>query len=129
MSLSGLTRDRIILRRGDVSVALPGPVPGPRAREVRRQTLGRAASGLVYTYDKGVATSEVELAFKSLSDQQKSDLASFFANEANGVMNTFTYIDPAGVEHTARFLLSALDFRRLAPSLWSVTLTLELSSA
>ena len=118
----------ITLQKGATTVALPDPLPGYPVRAIQRQAVGRTAGGTVYVYDKGVETYEVELPFESLSNSEKSDLASFFDNEAQGCLQTFTYTDSNGAERTARFLNPRLAFVKVAANVWDVRLRLELSS-
>ena len=117
----------VTFQKGAASVTLPGPVPGSSAREAKRQAVGRSAGGSVYVYDKGVAVYEVSLTFESLTDQEKADLVVFFHDEAEGVLNTFTYTDSRGTEFTARFIGPELSLEKVAQNVWDVALVLELS--
>lgn len=116
----------ITLQKGQSSITLPGPAPGSQAAERRSQVTGRAASGQLYCYDKGVRSFTVELAFESLTDQEKASLMSFFDDAANGAMETFTYTDSGGRTFTARFAGAELAWRKVAQNVWDVTFALEL---
>ncbi len=118
----------ITFQQGQTSVSLPGPVPGSSARQVKRQASGRTASGQLYTYDKGVRTFAVTLAFESLSDSEKDSLISFFHTNANGMMNSFTYTDSAGDTFTARFASPEIGLRKVAQNVWDASFELELSA-
>jgi len=111
---------------GETSVTLPDPAPGYPVRSERRQAVGRTAGGQVYVYDKGVTTTEAILPFESLTDAEKAALAAFFADEAEGAANTFTYTDSHAAAHTARFLDPSLDFVKVAGGVWDVRVRLEL---
>ena len=111
---------------GETTVTLPDPAPGYPVRSARRQAVGRTAGGQTYVYDKGVTTTEALVPFESLTDAEKAALAAFFADEAEGAANTFTYTDSAAVAHTARFLDPRLDFVKVAGGVWDVRVRLEL---
>lgn len=117
----------VTFEKGATSLTLPGPAPGSQPRQVKRQALGRAAGGQVYAYDKGVTTYQLTLRFESLTDQEVSDLVSFFGDTALGVMNTFTYTDSRGTSYTARFLQPEVSLTKVAQNVWDVELLLELN--
>jgi hypothetical protein len=102
-------------------------VPGSDAAHRKRQVAGRAASGQLYTYDKGVQSYAVDLVFESLTDVEKSALMSFFQSAADGVMNSFTYTDSAGNTFAARFARPEIALRKVAQNVWDAAFTLELS--
>lgn len=110
------------------TVTLPEPPPGTPVRAVRRDVIGRTAGGTVYVYEKGVETFEVELAFESLSDGEKTTLTDFFDDTTDGCLNTFTYTDSNGTARTARFLEPHLEFTKVSANVWDVRIRLELSS-
>jgi len=116
----------VSFQRSATILALPGPVPGSIVRQTKRQAVGRTAGGALYTYDKGVSAWGATLTFESLSDEEKSDLVSFFHDVANGVMNSFTYTDSTGHEFTARFASPDITLRKVAQNVWDVTVELEL---
>ena len=109
------------------TVTLPNPTPGLEAGHVKHQAVGRAASGELYAYDKGVQGYTVDLTFAALTDEQKSDLMTFFHTVANGVMNAFTCTDPGGNPFTARFARPEIALRKVAQNIWEATLALELN--
>ena len=109
------------------SVELPGPAPGGEIAERKQQAVGRTVDGQAYAYDKGTQIYETTLALESLSDSEKSDLVSFFHDDAEGVLNTFTYTDSRGTSFTARFTRPDLVLKKVAQNVWDVTLTLELT--
>ncbi len=112
---------------GSTTVSLPDPSPDYPVRDVLRQAVGRTAGGTVFVYQKGVQTYEAELSLAALSDTQKGDLTDFFADEAEGCRNTFTYTDPNSNAFTARFLDPTLEFVKAGSNVWDVILHLELS--
>lgn len=118
----------ITLALGETTVTLPDPSPGYPVWAVKRQFLGRTAGGAIYAYDKGVQTFEVELPFESLTDTEKTALADFFADTAEGGLRTFTYTDSNATAYTARFLEPSLSFVKVSAKVWDVRLHLELSS-
>jgi len=118
----------VSFQSGQTTVTLPGPVPGSTVRQVKRQVAGRTASGQLYTYDKGVRTFRVVLAFESLSDAEKDSLITFFHESANGVMNSFAYTDSAGASFTARFASAEIALRKVAQNVWDVSFELELNA-
>jgi len=118
----------ITLQSGENTVTLPDPLPGYPVRAVQRQAVGRTAGGSGYVYDKGVETYEVELPFESLSNSEKTSLATFYDGVAQGSLQTFTYTDSNGTQRTARFLDPRLSFIKVAANVWDVRFRLELSS-
>lgn len=113
---------------GATTVILDGPSSDYPKRQVKRQALGRSAGGTVYTYDKGVATYEIEIELVNLTEALKDSFQSFFDSTINGVTNTFTFKDEAGDNYVARFLSANLEFAKQTKNLYSVRVTLELGS-
>lgn len=114
--------------RDATTVTLPDPLPGTPVRAVRRDVIGRTAGGTVYVYDRGVETYEAELAFQSLTDDEKTDLTDFFDDVTDGCGQAFTYSDSNGAARTARFLEPRLEFTKVSANVWDVRVRLELSS-
>lgn len=79
------------------------------------QSKGRTAGGELFVYDK--APDEVyrlALRFEGLRDSERQDLEDFFVDDAEGMLNTFTYTDHEGTAWTARFLTPVLDLTTIA---------------
>lgn len=75
----------------------------------KHQTLGRTASGQVYVYDKGIETKKLELEFKNLREDEKTNIENFFSL-VDGILNQFSYESHRGDSYTARFLDPVLRF-------------------
>ena len=58
---------------------------------------------------------------------EKNALAAFFKTAADGMRETWTYIDPSGAGFQARFAEPALVFVKFARNVWDVSLRLELA--
>ncbi len=112
----------------ETTVTLPDPSPGYPVRGARRQLVGRTAGGVVYVYDKGIDTYEVDLPFESLTDAEKASLVDFFENTVSGGLQVFTYTDSAETARTARFIDPHLDFTKVVANVWDVRVRLELDS-
>ena len=89
--------DTITLSRGPTTVTLPIP---ERLRADRDGT---------------------ELEFRFLTSAEKESLATFFKETARGTLETWTYTDPSGTEHAARFAEPALVFVQFAGDDWDVS--------
>jgi len=110
---------------GTTTVRVPPPIPGSHFSRKRARTVGRTASGAVYTYDKSVGWHEAVLQLR-ITESQRNDLLTFFDAETS----TFTYNDSDGNAYTARFLESDLDQAQAGiQGLYDVRLVLELSAA
>ena len=116
----------VTFTKGGDSAALPSPIPGSLVLERKHQAIGRTADGTIYTYDKGVAIYEVQLAFESLTDTEKNELQNFFHTTVNGAVESFTYVDSANNNFTARMIDGTLRFRKVAANVWDVSLRLEI---
>ncbi len=64
----------------------------------------RAAGGQLYVYNKGITVYKMVMFWSNLRDSEKEDLQDFFDDDANGMVNTFTFYDWRGRDWTARFL-------------------------
>ena len=117
----------VTFKKDATEIELPGPSPDSKARIAKHQALGLTSSGKRLAYDKGVDRYELELRFESLTDSEKEALVSFFHETADGVAESFTYVDASANEYTARFLSSGLEFTRPAEDVWNVNVVLELS--
>jgi hypothetical protein len=74
--------------------------------------VGRSASGVFYSYSKGVDLKNFNLKFSNIYNTEKDDLIVFF-NLVQGSQYTFTYIDHNGTSWTARFLNTELNFEEV----------------
>ena len=119
-------RPTVTFTKGATSVTLPAPARLARTAVRRAQAKGRTAGGDAFAYDLGPARHEAELEFRSLTNAEKPALAAFFEDAARGMLETWTYTDPAGAARTARFAEPALVFVQFARNVWDVSLRLEL---
>ena len=83
---------------------------------------------MVYTYDKGITVYRVDLNFDELSQFEKDSLKTFFEDNADGVMNTFTYVDHHGETWESRFLSGRLEWTEKDDNIWSTNMSMEVSS-
>lgn len=118
----------VTLTRDSTSVTLPAPARFARASLRCGQAAARTAGGEIFAYELGPESYAAELEFQSLTNAEKDSLASFFKDTARGMLETWTYTDPAGGEITARFADPALVFVQFARNVWDVSLRLEISS-
>jgi len=110
------------------AITIPGPIPGSTMQTILHQAVGLTAGGTRYAYDKGVTLYRAELRFTTLSATNREALDTFFRTTVTGTTTTWTYTDTGGNTYTARFLNTELAFAKVAPEIWSVNITLELSS-
>ena len=82
----------ITLTKDATSIDLPAPAPGKAPSIRTQQVLNRTQGGEARVHDLGANTYEQAILIETLTAAEKSNLASFFENVANGMMNTFTYI-------------------------------------
>ncbi len=116
----------VTFTRGPTSVTVPAPARLTRTAVRAAQAKGRTAGGETFAYELGGAVHEAELEFRSLKSAEKDSLAAFFKDTALGMLETWTYTDPAGGERTARFAEPALVFVQFARNVWDVSMRLEL---
>lgn len=116
----------VTLAAPEKTITLPSPVPGAEHIRRKRQAVGRSAGGDLYVYDKGEDARRIAIKFESLDDSARDALEEFFAENAQGRSNSFTYIDSEGVEFDARFADSELRFTKIARNVWDITLSLEI---
>jgi len=119
-------RPTVTFTKGETSVTVPAParMVGNAARMA--QAKGRTSGGDVFAYDLGGTVHEAEIEFRSLTSAEKDALATFFKDTARGMLETWTYTDPAGGGRTARFAEPALVFVQFARNVWDCSLRLEL---
>ena len=116
---------------GEDTITLNGPrsdqaIDKPVPRWVTDLTQG----GTRYSYKLNSSTKRIwTLQFDFLTSAQKSDLETFFDTYAEGPENTFTYTHTDGNSYTARFAMTDLNFVRVGPNLWQVTMILEIGAA
>lgn len=106
---------RFVLGGTDMKVQNPELTNREKVRKFL--TSQRAAGGQLYVYDKGITTYELKMRWRSLRDSEKEELQAFFDDDADGMVNTFTFYDQRKVQYTARFLHSTIEFVELADSL------------
>jgi hypothetical protein len=116
----------VTFTKGAASVTVTAPARLVRTAVRRAQGRGRTAGGEVFAYDLGSESYEAALEFRSLTSAQKDSLAAFFKDAAGGMLETWTYTDPAGGERTARFAEPALVFVQFARNVWDCSMRLEL---
>ena len=117
----------VTLAKDATSVTVPAPARVSRALTRCGQASGRTAGGETYAYELGATIHEAELEFRSLTSAEKDSLASFFESTARGMLEMWTYTDPAGGEHAARFAEPAIVFVQFARNVWDVSVRLELA--
>lgn len=108
--------------KGGTSEYIQNPILSNRYILDAFQSKGRTAGGELFVYDK--APDEVyklALTFAELRDSEKEALESFFVNDAEGMLYTFTYTDHEGTTWTARFLTPVLEFTSIADKRASTT--------
>ncbi len=117
------------------TVALRNPERDNKEHHQRVQASGRTRGGTLYVYDKGTARKEMPYEFTELSNAKKVELADFFADDADGMVNSFQIVDHQGTTWNARFLQSDLEFTNIGEGtppvtapVWSVGFRLELST-
>lgn len=119
-------RPTVTFTKGVTSVTVPAPARLVRNVARLAQAKGRTAGGEVFAHDLGGTVYEAELEFRSLTSVEKDALAAFFKDTARGMLETWTYTDPAGGQRTARFTEAALVFVQFARNVWDCSLRLEL---
>ncbi len=119
-------RPTVTFTKGATSLVVPAPARLVRNAARLAQAKGRTAGGEVFAYDLGGTVHEAELEFRSLTSAEKEALAAFFKDTARGMLETWTYTDPAGAERSARFAEAALVFVQFARNVWDCSLRLEL---
>jgi hypothetical protein len=107
------------------TVTVRNPERANRKRATRMQVSGRAASGDLYVYDKGVTLYRLALDFIEVSTTVKNSLEAFFITTVQAQMQTFTYTDHNAVAWTARFVTPELEFTEHANGYWSFGFELE----
>ncbi len=116
----------VTFTKGATSVTVTAPARHARTAVRRAQGKGRTAGGETFAYDLGSESHEAALEFRSLTSAEKDSLAAFFKDAAGGMLETWTYTDPAGGERTARFAEPALVFVQFARNVWDCSMHLEL---
>lgn len=118
------------------TVTLRSPEYGNTAQQIRNQASSRSRGGTLYVYDKGTDRYEAQFEFAAMDDDDKQDLESFFADDANGMVNEFQILDHLGDLYDARFLVTELAWenaRETSPGgttpEWNVSFRLEISAA
>ncbi|MEN8134332.1 MAG: hypothetical protein ABFS18_02180 [Thermodesulfobacteriota bacterium] len=66
--------------------------------------VGYSDGGQLYAYNKGPGEQFFELVFNKMDSDVEPGCRSFHETEAVGPLNTFTYTDQAGVDHTVRWM-------------------------
>lgn len=98
--------------------------PGGERPQLFQQT-GRDSSGDLYIYSKSRLQRSVHrLHFARIDLATKIALLSFFSTTAQGVKNSFTWIDFAEVARTVRFAETKLQIVPGRPGQYAVKLTL-----
>lgn len=100
----------VVFTKNLTVVTIQNPLRENKEIITKHQALGRSASGLVYTYDKGLTLYKLSLEFDELRQLEKDRLTSFWETSVNGIMNQFVYTDHTGKLWNARFLTTELDW-------------------
>lgn len=100
----------VIFAKNLTEINVQNPVRSNTHQLKKYQTLGRTASGNIYTYDKGINIKKLNLRFENLREDEKTALENFYDITIDGIMNTFDYTDHFGTTWTARFLNTELNF-------------------
>jgi len=119
--------DTVTLAKDATSITLPAPVTSRVRASKKYQAMGKTETGTVYVYSSNVSNYEVELGFEGLTDSEKDDLVSFFEDTV-GITETFTYTDPGGTTHTARFIEPTLSLEKVSDNYWNVEFPVELTT-
>lgn len=104
----------------EVSISYPSNDPIEK-----KQLVDRTAAGTLRVESYGVTVNTWELVFKDITETDYTGLRSFFDNEANGALNSFTYHDPDGNTHTVRILTPKLNFKPSTKNRYNGDLELE----
>lgn len=110
---------------GNGTITLPATAPNVDAPTTVPGVAHRTQGGSLVSYQVGPQYWEVTLQCKSLTDDEKDALNTFFA--AN-FATPFTYTDENGNDFTARFLEPTLPLKKDYRDSWEVEIKLNLSS-
>ena len=118
----------VIFTLGATAIDLPNPELGNGETRERRQARGRTHDGALLVADKEIDLRRFNLAFRFLTAAEMAALHGFFADTAKGSLNSVTYNDHDGSDHTCRFLSPELDFAEVRPGRFDVDVILEVES-
>jgi hypothetical protein len=82
--------------------------------------------GQLYAYDKGVDVRWLDLQLVKVSDADDAFLRDFHATVVRGPLNTFTFTDEDGHEHTARWLDTRYPLQEIAKGVHAGTMRLRI---
>ena len=114
------------------TLTLKSPERGNPFRRIKRQAMRRTVGGTLYVYDKGIDTREFDWTFAELTQAERDSLETFFADVADGMIETFSVQDWYGNWlDGCRLLDPTLEFaqtdehRELGTGIFSCTLRFE----
>ncbi len=81
--------------------------------------------GQLYAYDKGIAEQFFELNFEGLSQTDYDNVENWLLNVAVGPLNTFTFTDEDGTDHTVRLMNVKNPLSETAAGLFAGTIELR----
>jgi len=81
--------------------------------------------GQLYAYDKGVEVQRFFLDCENINQTDRDNIVDWLQNTAVGPLNTFTFTDEDGTDHTVRMLTTEDPFIEVASGLFSGTVVLR----
>lgn len=79
----------------------------------------------LYAYNKGITEQFINLVFERLPQDDHDNFDNWLKNVAVGPLNTFTYTDEDGNDHTVRLMDTENPLRKVADGMFSGTIRLR----
>ncbi|MHC4251045.1 MAG: hypothetical protein ACYS9X_18140 [Planctomycetota bacterium] len=118
----------IFQKSGGTPYTIRNPELSNEVGRRRSQARGRTHDGALVVGDKGVTLRHMRLSFRFLTATEKTNLETFFDDDAQGSLTQFTYTDHDEAEHTARFLNEGLVFTEALDARFHLDVELEIES-
>lgn len=116
--------------KGASNYDINGPVGNQSISRSSRYSISESHDGTIWSYKRHAGSHRKwRLELTDVTSAQKDNLQSFFDSDAAGPTNTFTYTHTDGTSYTARFVQEELQWQRVGPNQWGVSITLDIEAA